>query len=85
MAVMEIPKMSPRKIPLALLSLPCIKKLTVMGIMGNTQGVSSASSPSPKASQKKPQSDLMPLQESLAIITTMDKIRKQWKLKYPNE
>ena len=35
--------------------------------------------------KKKLQSDLMPLAESLAIITTMDKIRKQWKLKYPNE
>ena len=35
--------------------------------------------------KKKPQSDLMPLQESLSTLTTMDKIRKQWKLKYSNE
>ena len=34
---------------------------------------------------KKAQSDLMPLQESLKIMQTMDKIRRQWKLKYPNE
>ncbi len=33
----------------------------------------------------KRQSDIMPLAESLAIMQTMDKIRKQWKLKYPNE
>lgn len=31
------------------------------------------------------ESDIMPLNETLAIIQTMDKIRKQWKLKYPNE
>jgi predicted dehydrogenase len=31
------------------------------------------------------QSDMMPLSESLAIMQTMDRIRKQWKLKYPNE
>jgi predicted dehydrogenase len=30
-------------------------------------------------------SDIMPLNETLAIIQTMDKIRKQWKLKYPGE
>jgi hypothetical protein len=33
----------------------------------------------------KLQSDLMPLDENLSIIQTMDKIRRQWKLKYPNE
>jgi dihydrodiol dehydrogenase / D-xylose 1-dehydrogenase (NADP) len=33
----------------------------------------------------KLQSQIMPLQESLDIIKTMDKIRKQWHLKYPNE
>jgi len=27
----------------------------------------------------------MPLTETLAIMQTMDKIRKQWKLKYPGE
>ena len=31
------------------------------------------------------QSNLMSTQESLGIVTTMDKIRRQWKLKYPNE
>lgn len=31
------------------------------------------------------QSDVMPLTETLAIMQTMDKIRRQWKLKYPNE
>ena len=31
------------------------------------------------------QSDIMPLAESLAIMQTMDKIRRQWKLKYPGE
>lgn len=31
------------------------------------------------------QSDIMPLDESLAIMRTMDKIRRQWKLKYPQE
>ena len=31
------------------------------------------------------QSNLMSTQESLGIVTTMDKIRGQWKLKYPNE
>ena len=35
--------------------------------------------------KKKLQSDLMPLTESLEIMQTMDKIRKQWKLKYANE
>ena len=32
-----------------------------------------------------PQSDIMTLDESLAIMQTMDIIRKQWKLKYENE
>ncbi|MCI0499180.1 MAG: Gfo/Idh/MocA family oxidoreductase [Planctomycetales bacterium] len=31
------------------------------------------------------ESDLMPLGESLAIMQTMDRIRRQWKLKYPGE
>jgi predicted dehydrogenase len=31
------------------------------------------------------ESDIMPLNETLAIMQTMDKIRKQWKLRYPNE
>lgn len=31
------------------------------------------------------QSPVMPLDESLAIMQTMDKIRRQWKLKYPDE
>jgi len=31
------------------------------------------------------ESDIMPLNETLGIIQTMDKIRKQWKLKYPGE
>lgn len=33
----------------------------------------------------KLQTDIMPLKESLAILETMDKIRTQWKLKYPFE
>jgi len=33
----------------------------------------------------KLESDIMPLDESLAIMKTMDKIREQWKLKYPME
>ncbi len=33
----------------------------------------------------KLQSDLMPLEETLAIMQTLDRIRKPWKLKYPNE
>ena len=33
----------------------------------------------------KQQSNLMSLDESLAIMQTMDRIRKQWKLKYANE
>ena len=33
----------------------------------------------------KLQSDIMPLNESLAILQTMDKIRQQWNLKYPDE
>lgn len=33
----------------------------------------------------KCQSDIMPLDETLAIMQTMDKIRRQWKLKYTNE
>ncbi len=57
MATMESPNIIARSIALARRSLPCIKKLTVMGIMGNTQGVSKASRPSPKASQKNPQSE----------------------------
>ena len=31
------------------------------------------------------QSDIIPLNETLTIMQTMDKIRKQWELKYPNE
>ncbi|MDH4201286.1 MAG: Gfo/Idh/MocA family oxidoreductase [Phycisphaerae bacterium] len=33
----------------------------------------------------KSDSDIMPLTETLAIMQTMDKIRKPWKLKYPGE
>lgn len=33
----------------------------------------------------KLESDIMPLDETLAIIKTMDKIREQWGLKYPME
>ena len=33
----------------------------------------------------KLQSDIMPPDESLAIMRTLDKIRRQWKLTYPNE
>ena len=33
----------------------------------------------------KLESDLLPLDESLAIMKTMDKVRAQWKLKYPGE
>lgn len=33
----------------------------------------------------RPQSDQMPLDESLAIMQTLDKIRRRWKFKYPNE
>ena len=33
----------------------------------------------------KLQSNIMSLDETLAIMQTLDKIRKQWKLKYPNE
>lgn len=33
----------------------------------------------------RPQSDQMPLGESMAIMQTMDKIRRRWKLKYPCE
>lgn len=36
-------------------------------------------------SKKKTESDIMPLDESGAIMETMDKIRRQWKLKYPDE
>jgi dihydrodiol dehydrogenase / D-xylose 1-dehydrogenase (NADP) len=36
-------------------------------------------------SKGKLQSDIMSLNESLEILQTMDKIRKQWNLKYPNE
>ena len=33
----------------------------------------------------KLQSEIMPLEETLAITQTLDKIRRQWKLKYANE
>jgi hypothetical protein len=33
----------------------------------------------------KPESDVMPLDETLAIMKTMDQIRMQWNLKYPME
>ncbi len=33
----------------------------------------------------KMESDVMPLRETLEIISTMDKMRKQWELKYPFE
>jgi predicted dehydrogenase len=33
----------------------------------------------------KPESDIMPLDESLSIVKTMDEIRAQWGLKYPME
>lgn len=33
----------------------------------------------------KTQSDTLPLNETLTIMQTTDKIRRQWKLKYPNE
>jgi len=33
----------------------------------------------------KIESDTMPLDESLAIMQTMDTIRSQWGLKYPTE
>ena len=33
----------------------------------------------------KLESDIMPLNETLAIMQTLDTIRKQWKLKYPGE
>ncbi|HUK50891.1 MAG TPA: Gfo/Idh/MocA family oxidoreductase [Terriglobales bacterium] len=35
--------------------------------------------------QGKTESDIMPLDETLSIMRTMDKIRAQWKLKYPME
>ncbi len=35
--------------------------------------------------KRKTESDIMSLEESGAIMETMDKIRSQWKLKYPNE
>ena len=38
--------------PFALSSLPLVKKLTVSGIIGNTQGVSRASSPPMKPRKK---------------------------------
>jgi len=31
------------------------------------------------------ESDIMPLDESLAVMETMDKIRAQWGLRYPME
>lgn len=31
------------------------------------------------------ESDIMPLDESLAIMKTLDRIRRQWKLRYPDE
>ena len=37
---------------LALLESPCIKKDTVIGIIGNTQGITTAANPATKASQK---------------------------------
>jgi predicted dehydrogenase len=33
----------------------------------------------------KPESDIMPLNETLSIVKTMDEIRAQWGLKYPME
>ncbi|MGC9357150.1 MAG: Gfo/Idh/MocA family protein, partial [Anaerolineae bacterium] len=33
----------------------------------------------------KTESDIMPLDESLAIMRTMDEIRAQWDLTYPME
>jgi dihydrodiol dehydrogenase / D-xylose 1-dehydrogenase (NADP) len=35
--------------------------------------------------KKQLQSDILPLEETLSIMRTMDKIRRQWKLKYINE
>ena len=35
--------------------------------------------------KEKSQSDIMPLDETLAIMQTLDNIRRQWKLKYANE
>ncbi len=33
----------------------------------------------------KRQSEIMPLQETLEIMQTLDKIRRQWNLRYTNE
>ncbi len=33
----------------------------------------------------KMESEIMPLSETAEILKTMDKIRRQWKLKYPDE
>ncbi len=38
-------------------SLPCIKKLTVIGIIGNTHGVSMPANPATKAIRKNTHSD----------------------------
>ena len=35
--------------------------------------------------EQKLESNIMPLSETLAIMNTMDKLRSQWNLKYPNE
>ena len=35
--------------------------------------------------QGRTESDIMPLDESISIMRTMDKIRAQWGLKYPME
>ena len=52
MATIEIPKNMASKRDFRLDLLPCIKKETVMGIIGKTQGVSNAINPLPKAIQK---------------------------------
>src|SRR6056297_2829798 len=63
--MIDRPNTDPRNTLLARFSLPCIKKLTVIGIMGNTQGVNNANSPAPNAIQKNRHSDLSSATDAL--------------------
>ena len=54
---MEIPNTMAWNFPLAFLSPSCMKKLTVMGIIGNTQGVRMAARPAMNAKMNSSQMD----------------------------
>jgi hypothetical protein len=74
MNTIDNPKKIPVQIDLALLSLPRIKNETVIGIIGNTQGVNTAANPANAEINKKSHSDCALAEEELEAVTGFSSI-----------